>query len=115
VKDESAEATHENERRAEFSNTVWWWRPLWYTACVFAQLDEETSRKGQFNFETIEEEVALKIADVLETFLSDEELYTEWKEHLREYFPARYNECFDKENTREFMKFCRESGGFWTG
>lgn len=103
------------EERAQFDNNVWWWRPLWFTAGRFAELDKETVVNGQFNDEVIEEKAALKVADALEALVNDADRWKEWVQWMREHYPRPYNQCLTRKNTRKFIKFCRECGGFWTG
>ena len=103
------------EDRARFEVNAWWWRPLWFTACRVAGLDEEMEKTGHRNYEVIEESVALRVADHLEKLLRDQARWERWVQHIRTSFPKPYNECFDREHVERFTAFCRESGGFWIG
>lgn len=116
-----------------FRNNCWWWRPLWEFVCTHCNdiLTEKQQIGGTFNDGTkIGPAMSIKIADRLQKKIDDGTADKAEKENKKIMKQAKmHNEKLDKktkdpkhdirdsypftvENLQDFIKFCRDSGGF---
>ena len=102
------------EERIRFDIATRGWALLWSTACQLADIDDEIASKGCLNYEVIPEDVALKVADALEPFVTDEARWEEWERGFRDGVSEAFKRDL-RERMAGFVEFARESGGFWTG
>lgn len=114
-----------------FRNNVWWWRPLWDFVCVHCNdiLTEKQQTGGTWNDGTkIGPKMSIRIADRLQEKINDgtatqeekdiKKMIKEAKKHNKElkHGDPKYNwdeaYPFSMENLKDFIQFCRDSGGF---
>lgn len=120
-----------SENGAYFRNNCWWWRPLWNFTCKHCDriLTEKQRDGGHFNDGTkIGAKMSIKIADKLQETIDNGLAAQEEKENKKGTKEAKkhnkklkhgnprydWQEAypFTIENVKEFIVFCRESGGF---
>lgn len=121
-----------SEKGEYFRNNCWWWRPLWNFVCKHCNniLTDKQQKSGEFNdCIKIGPKMSIKIADKLqETIVNgiatqeekdNKKGIKEAKKHnkkvdLKNPISRDWREAypFTVENLKEFIQFCRDSGGF---
>ena len=98
-----------------FRNNVWWWRPLWlYVENVCSRTITHVDwDRGNYNdgYE-IDDGTADVMADMLEESIKNGFIDVWKKGYDKEQESEKWDYPFHKDNVQEFIKFCRESGGF---
>ena len=93
-----------------FRNSIWYWPKLWYVICDTCDdiLTEEDIENGQYNEgHFISEDKSKRISDRLEIVLE------EYKKDLQELEDAVEDPLpFKVDNFKNFIAFCKKSGGF---
>lgn len=97
-----------------FRNNCWYWRPLWALCLVTSSISLEDFNGGKFNDGyKIDEEKANNIANALEEYIKDEDKVNDYIKIYPVLFGyERDNYPFDIENVKNFIEFCKKSGGF---
>lgn len=116
-----------------FRNNCWHWRPLWAFVCKHCKdiLTEKQQNGGSFNDGTkVGAKMSIKIADRLQETIDNKIAIQETKDNKKGIKEAKkHNKTlnfknppsdrdwrdaypFTIENLKEFIQFCRDSGGF---
>tara|TARA_R100000656_G_scaffold104149_1_gene75892 strand:+ start:222 stop:719 length:498 start_codon:yes stop_codon:yes gene_type:complete len=101
-----------------FRNNVWNWRPLWSYICEHCSniLTEDDMNSGCYNDGVrISKTKSLRIASRLSKLIKNGSVAAWEKEYSKinsDEDKSKFSYPFSEDNVKEFMIFCKESGGF---
>jgi len=98
-----------------FRNNCWYWRPIQYLIAIKCQdiLPEKKIKSLGYNDGVlITKNQAIKISDRLEKTIDDKKEISKLKKDIMSELGKVYKGCWDIDNFKEFIDFCRKSEGF---